>query len=35
LEKPSYASRDIKDEIGQQSIDQMPWGHIVTLIYKV
>lgn len=23
------------DEIGQQAIDQLPWGHIVTLIYAV
>lgn len=23
------------DEIGQQAVDQMPWGHIVTLIYAI
>lgn len=23
------------DEIGQQAVDQLPWGHIVTLIYAV
>lgn len=23
------------DEIGQQAVDQLPWGHIITLIYAV
>ena len=23
------------DEIGQQAVDQIPWGHIVTLIYAI
>ncbi|MEI7493118.1 MAG: PDDEXK nuclease domain-containing protein [Alphaproteobacteria bacterium] len=23
------------DEIGQQAIDQLPWGHIITLIYDI
>lgn len=23
------------DEIGQQAVDQLPWGHIVTLIYAI
>lgn len=23
------------DEIGQQAVDQLPWGHIITLIYSV
>lgn len=23
------------DEIGQQAVDQLPWGHIITLIYEI
>jgi predicted nuclease of restriction endonuclease-like (RecB) superfamily len=23
------------NEIGQQAVDQIPWGHIVTLIYAI
>lgn len=30
-----FAEEYSSDEIGQQAIDQLPWGHIITLIYDV
>lgn len=30
-----FAEEYKADEIGQQAVDQIPWGHIVTLIYAV
>lgn len=30
-----FAEEYSLDEIGQQAIDQLPWGHNITLIYKV
>lgn len=30
-----FAEEYNQDEIGQQLVDQLPWGHIITLIYAV
>ena len=30
-----FAEEYKADEIGQQAVDQIPWGHIVTLIYAI
>lgn len=30
-----FAQEYNTDEIGQQAVDQIPWGHIVTLIYAI
>jgi predicted nuclease of restriction endonuclease-like (RecB) superfamily len=30
-----FAEEFKADEISQQAIDQIPWGHIVTLIYDI
>ncbi|MDP2193938.1 MAG: PDDEXK nuclease domain-containing protein [Alphaproteobacteria bacterium] len=30
-----FAEEYSSDEIGQQAIDQLPWGHIITLIYEI
>ncbi|MGL5720377.1 MAG: DUF1016 N-terminal domain-containing protein [Alphaproteobacteria bacterium] len=30
-----FAQEYTADEIGQQPVDQIPWGHIVTLIYAI
>lgn len=30
-----FAEEYSLDEIGQQAVDQIPWGHIVTLIYAI
>lgn len=29
-----FAEEYTQDEIGQQAVDQLPWGHIVTLMYS-
>lgn len=30
-----FSDEYTEDEIGQQAVDQLPWGHIITLIYSV
>lgn len=30
-----FAEEYTLDEIGQQAVDQMPWGHIIVLLYEV
>ena len=30
-----FAEEYSLDEIGQQAIDQLPWGHNITLMYEV
>lgn len=30
-----FAEEYTTDEIGQQLVDQLPWGHLITLIYSI
>lgn len=30
-----FAQEYTPEEIGQQTVDQLPWGHLITLMYEV